>query len=57
MKLGGNTMKLVFDNNEERNYNQDFSRKMQNKNQDSFTHFSFNSPEGLAKIAADSAIR
>ncbi|HOF42381.1 MAG TPA: excinuclease ABC subunit UvrA [Candidatus Moranbacteria bacterium] len=51
MKLGGNTMKLVFDNNEERNYNQDFfCAKCGIKIKEiTPTHFSFNSPEGACE--------
>lgn len=48
MKIGGNSMNVLFDNIEERNYNQDFfCGKCGIKIKDvTPRHFSFNSPEG-----------
>ena len=48
MKMGGNSMKILFDNSEERSYNQDFfcSRCGIKIKEVTPRHFSFNSPEG-----------
>ena len=48
MKMGGNSMKILFDNSEERNYNQDFFCSNCGIKIKEVTprHFSFNSPEG-----------
>lgn len=48
MKMGGNSMKILFDNSEEHNYNQDFFCSNCGIKIKEVTprHFSFNSPEG-----------
>jgi excinuclease ABC subunit A len=48
MKIGGNTMKILFDNQEERSYNQDFFCSECGVKIKEVTprNFSFNSPEG-----------
>jgi excinuclease ABC subunit A len=48
LKIGGNSMKILFDNSEERNYNQDFFCTSCGVKIKEVTprHFSFNSPEG-----------
>jgi excinuclease ABC subunit A len=48
MKIGGNSMKILFDNVEERGYNQDFFCSQCGVKIKEVTprHFSFNSPEG-----------
>lgn len=48
MKIGGNAMKILFDNSEERSYNQDFFCAKCGVKIKEVTprHFSFNSPEG-----------
>ncbi|HPN54903.1 MAG TPA: excinuclease ABC subunit UvrA [Candidatus Moranbacteria bacterium] len=51
MKMGGNSMKILFDNSEERTYNQDFFCVKCGIKIKEVTprHFSFNSPEGACE--------
>ena len=54
MKIGGASMKLLFDNTEERSYNQDFfcSKCGIKIKEVTPRHFSFNSPEGACDTCA-----
>ena len=54
MKIGGNSMKILFDNVEERGYNQDFfcSKCGVKIKEVTPRHFSFNSPEGACDTCA-----
>lgn len=51
MKIGGNSIKITFDNSEERNYNKDFFCSSCGIKIKEVTprHFSFNSPEGACE--------
>lgn len=54
MKIGGNSMKILFDNSEERSYNQDFFCAQCGVKIKEVTprHFSFNSPEGACNVCS-----
>ena len=54
MKMGGNSMKILFDNSEERSYNQDFFCAQCGVKIKEVTprHFSFNSPEGACETCS-----
>ena len=54
MKVGGNSMKILFDNSEERSYNQDFFCSNCGIKIKEVTprHFSFNSPEGACSTCS-----
>jgi len=54
MKIGGNSMKILFDNSEERSYNQDFFCAKCGVKIKEVTprHFSFNSPEGACETCS-----
>jgi len=54
MKIGGNSMKILFDNAEEHSYNQDFFCSNCGIKIKEVTprHFSFNSPEGACNICS-----
>ncbi len=54
MKMGGNSMKILFDNSEEHSYNQDFFCAQCGVKIKEVTprHFSFNSPEGACETCS-----
>ena len=54
MKIGGNSMKVLFDNSKESNYNQDFFCSNCGIKIKEITprHFSFNSPEGACSVCS-----